>query len=149
MLASFKQKFDQMSKGLKEEVSRLRNRDFLEGCVAGCALVANADGVVDPEEKRKMLGFMQTSDALSLYDTNDVIALFNKYNGNFEFDFGIGQAQALKTIAPLAKKPADARLLVRVCCVIGAADGNFDEHERAAVRRICQELSLDPEEFGV
>jgi len=149
MLEGLKQKFGQMSKGLKDEVARVRNREFLEACVAGCALVANADGIVDPEEKRKMMGFMQTSDALSLYDAKDVIELFNKYNANFEFDFEIGQAQALKTISGLAKKPENARLLVRVCCVIGSADGNFDEHERAAVRRICQELSLNPDDFGV
>jgi len=149
MFDSFKQKFNDMTKGLKEEVSRVRNRDFLEACVAGCALVANADGIVDPEEKRKMMGFMQSSDVLSLYDTNDVINLFNKYNSNFEFDFGIGEATALKTIGRMAKKPDDARLLVRVCCVIGAADGNFDEHERAAVRRMCQELNVDPKDFGV
>lgn len=149
MLDGLKQKFGQMSKGLKDEVSRVRNREFLEACVAGCAIVANADGVVDAEEKRKMMGFMQTSDVLSLYDTKDVIELFNKYNGNFEFDYGIGEAQALKTIAGLKKKPENGRLLVRVCCVIGAADGNFDESERNAVRRICQELSLSPDEFGL
>ncbi len=149
MLDSFKQKFSDLTKGLKDEVSRVKNRDFLEATVAGCALVANADGIVDPEEKRKMMGFMQTSDVLALYDTNQVIELFNKYNSNFEFDFGIGEAQALKTIAKLAKKPDEARLLVRACCVIGAADGNFDEHERAVVRRMCQELNLNPKDFGV
>jgi len=149
MLESFRQKLGDMTKGMKDEVSRVRNRDFLEACVAGCALVANADGIVDPEEKRKMMGFMQTSDALSLYDTTDVINLFNKYNSNFEFDFGIGEATVLKTVGKMAKKPEEARLLVRVCCVIGAADGNFDEHERAAVRRMCQELKLDPKDFGV
>lgn len=149
MLDSFKQKFNDMTKGLKDEVSRVRNRDFLEATVAGCALVANADGIVDPEEKRKMMGFLQTSDVLALYDTNQVIELFNKYNSNFEFDFGIGEAQALKTVSKLAKKRDEARLLIRACCVIGAADGNFDEHERAVVRRMCQELGLEPKDFGV
>lgn len=149
MLDLFRQRFTDMTRGLKEEVARVRNRDFLEACVAGCALVANADGVVKPDEKQKMMGFMQTSEVLSLYNASEVIALFNKYTSHFEFDFGIGEAQALKTIGKLGRKPDEARLLVRACCVIGAADGHFDDKERAVVRRMCLELGLDPNDFGL
>jgi len=40
-------------------------------------------------------------------------------------------------------------LMVRVCCAIGAADGNFDENEKTAVRNICAELGLNPKDFDL
>jgi len=60
-----------------------------------------------------------------------------------------GQGEALKLIGKLKAKPEEAQLLVRVCCAIGAADGDFDELERAAVRTICAELGLDAGNFDL
>jgi tellurite resistance protein TerB len=147
MLSALRDRIAQLGQGLKEEALKVKNRNFMEACVAGCAIVANADGVVTPDEKRKMIGFMQTSDVLSLYDTNDVIASFEKHCKPYEFDSQIGEAQALKVVAAVKSKPAEARLLVRVCCVIAGADGNFDQTEREAIARMCKELGLNAEEF--
>jgi tellurite resistance protein TerB len=133
---------------LKGEMTRFKNTTLLEGIVAGCAAVAYADGVASPEEKQKMMGFIRQSEALSVYDTNKVIELFNKYMGKYEFDTMIGKAEAMQAIGRV-KKPEEARLLVRVCCMIGAADGNFDDNERALVTDICRELNLNPKDFDL
>ena len=79
----------------------------------------------------------------------DVIKAFNSVCEKFEFDQQIGRAEALKSIGQLRKKEDAARLLVRVCCAIGSADGNFDESERAACRTICNELGLNPGDFDL
>jgi tellurite resistance protein TerB len=39
--------------------------------------------------------------------------------------------------------------MVRVCCAIGAADGNFDNDEKAVVSKICTELGLNPKDFDL
>ena len=147
MLSGMLDKLKHMGAGLRDDALRLKNRGFMEACTAGCAIIANADGVVTPDEKRKMMGFMQASDTSSLYDTGEVIASFEKHCKKYDFDAQIGEAEALRAVATLQAKPAEARLLVRACCVIAAADGNFDQDERAAVTRMCQELGLDPNEF--
>jgi len=147
MLFGMVEKLKQMGNGLRDDAIRLKNRQLFEACTAGCAIIANADGVVTPDEKRKMIGFMQTSDTLSLYDVSEVIASFEKHCKKYDFDTQIGEAEALRVVATLKSKPAEARLLVRACCVIAAADGNFDQNERAAVLRMCRELALDPGEF--
>lgn len=144
-----KGKFNEVSKGLKGEVTKIRNQTFLEGVVAGCALVAYADGVVKPEEKQKMMGFMRHNDIMSVFKTEDVIKLFEKFSGRFEFDREIGEMDTLAAIAKVKGKPDQARLLVRVCCAIGSSDGDFDDKEKAAVRKICNELGLNPADFDL
>ena len=143
-----KNKATQIQASLSQEMSRFRNKELMEAVLAGCALVAAADGTVTKEEKEKMLGFVRNSESLKSYDQNVVIDTFQKHIGKIEFDFTLGKIESLKVISKI-KKPEEARLLVRVCCAIGSADGDFDADERKIVREICQELSLNPSEFDV
>jgi len=134
---------------LAAEVSRFQNRSFMEAVVSGCALVAAADGSIDASEKQKMAQFLERSDELKHFDIRQVIEVFNKSAGDFEFDQAIGKANAMKTIGKIRGKEDQARLLVRVICAIGAADGDFDADEKAIVREIAQDLGLKPEEFDL
>jgi tellurite resistance protein TerB len=108
---TLKQKAGEARAKLATEVGKFKNRDFMEACVAGCALVAAADGSIDASEKQKMMKFIQQSNELKVFDTKDVIAVFNKVNENFEFDNEIGKAEALKVIGKLRSKPDAARLM--------------------------------------
>ncbi len=149
MLSWLKGKATEVSNSLKDEVKKIKNQSFLEGVVAGCTLVAYADGIVQPEEKQKMMGFMRNSDALAVFDSGDIIKLFNKFSSRFEFDRAIGEADALQAVGKIKKNESESRLLVRVCCAVGASDGNFDSMEQEAARKICRELGLDPAEFDL
>lgn len=144
-----KQQAASVQKTLNDEMSRYKNRDLMEGVVAGCAMVGFANGEVSSAEKQKMMGFLQASQAMSVYDINQVLDTFGRFARQFEFDTAIGQAEALKVIGKLRGKPDEARLLTRVCCAIGASDGNFEEAERQAVRLICRELGQDPTDFDL
>jgi len=134
---------------MAEEISKYKNREFMEAVVAGCALVAAADGDISASEKQKMIGFIQNSDELKVFDMTLVIDTFSKICGKFEFDAAIGKAEALKLIGKLRSKTDAARLLVRVCCAVGNADGTFDSDEQAACRTICNELNLSPSDFDL
>jgi tellurite resistance protein TerB len=134
---------------LATEVTKFKNREFMDAVVAGCALVAAADGDISASEKLKMTGFIQNSQELKAFDPEDVLKSFQAICSNIEFDFQIGQAEALKTIAKIKKKEGAARLLIRVCCAIGGADGHFDDAERAMCRIICIELGLNSADFDL
>jgi tellurite resistance protein TerB len=144
-----KNRFNEVSTSVKTEVTKVRNKTFLEGVIAGCAMVAYADGTVTADEKQKMMGFLKNSEVLSVFSVDEVIATFEKFAKQFEFDAAIGEANALQTIGKLRTKENEARLMVRVCCIIGAADGNFDENEKTSVRKICNELRLNPKDFDL
>ena len=144
-----KSKAAEIKAGLTAEVSRFKNKDFHTAVVAACALIAYADGEVSADEKKKMAGFMQVNDAMKVFDLNKTIEIFNKFIFQMEFDLDIGRSEALTAIAKLSGKTAEARTVVRLACAIGAADGDFDDSEKAAVKLICSELSLDATEFGL
>lgn len=133
---------------LNTEITKFKSKDLLEAVVAGCALVAYADGNVSSEEKQKMMGFLRTSDQLKVFDSGDVIKIFQKYVEKFEFDNTIGVGEVMQAVGKFRGKP-QAQLVVRVCCAIGAADGDFDEKEKAVVRRMCSELGLNPSDFNL
>ncbi|WP_020395209.1 tellurite resistance TerB family protein [Thiolinea disciformis] len=146
---SLKQKVQEARSQLTLEVSKFRNREFMEACIASCALVAAADGNVSSAEKQKMMKFIQQSDELKVFDTKDVIDFFNKINTNFEFDLEIGKAEALKVIGKLRNKPEAARLMVRVCVAIANSDGAFDEKEKQVIREICNDLGVPADSFDL
>ncbi|MEL6236020.1 MAG: tellurite resistance TerB family protein [Pseudomonadota bacterium] len=149
MLSWLKENTAKARQALADNVAQYRNRDFMEAVVAGCAIVAAADGSVTSEEKQKMMGFIQTSDELKVFKTDDVIKSFNDIIGKFDFDVTIGRGEALKKIAKIKSKEGAGQLLVRVCCAIGAADGDFDDDEKRAVAEICRELGLNPADFDL
>ena len=96
-----------------------------------------------------MLAFISNSDELKVFDSGDVIEQFNKISSKFDFDYDIGKAEALKIIAKLKNNSDAARLMIRVCCVIGAADGNFDNNEKKVIVTICRELGINEAEFDL
>ncbi len=149
MLNWLKDKGNEARARLTAEVSKFKNKTFMEATVAACALVAAADGTISSEEKQKMAGFIRNSDELKHFSMTDVIAFFEKVIGNFDFDAEIGKAEALKVIGRLRDNEEQARVMVRVACVIGASDGEFDPNERSVVRDICKELGLNPSDFDL
>lgn len=149
MLNWLKDKGNEARTRLTAEVSKFKNRTFMEATVAACAMVAAADGTISAEEKQKMAGFIRNSDELKHFSMTDVIAFFEKVVGNFDFDADIGKAEALKVIGRLRGNEEQARVMVRVACAIGASDGDFDPNERSVVRDICKELGLDPSDFDL
>lgn len=134
---------------ITSEVAKFKNKDFLNAVVAGCALVASADGSISSAEKQKMLGFINGSDELKVFGADEVIAAFNNVVSKFDFDFEIGKAEALKVISKIKSDVAASKLMIRVCCIIGASDGDFDAAEKSIVVLICRELGIDPAEFDL
>lgn len=134
---------------LAGEVSRFGTRDFLHAAVAGCALVAAADGIILPVEKQKMQDLVRGNGALSAFDPQDVAEAFLAIAGRLESDYAGGRAEVLRIVGRLRGDPAAGRLCMRVCCTIAAADGLFDEAETQAVAEIAEALGLPPELFDI
>ena len=122
-------------------------REFMEAVVAGAAAVAAANGVVQSEEMAKLVELIRFNAELSVFETDEVMSLFEHYTSGFEIDYRVGKLEAFKAIAKIPKGTADAKLLAYIACAVAEADGIFDERERAVVGEICWKLGLDRHEI--
>jgi tellurite resistance protein TerB len=132
---------------LKTEAMKFKNKDFMNAAMAGSALIAMADGSISSEEKQKMIKFIESNDALSIFSTSDVIKAFQDFVGQLEFDKEIGEAKAYQAIGKMKSNTEASRLLVRMIIAIASADGLFDNDEKKIAVKIAKELAIDPSEF--
>ena len=51
----------------KVQVGKYQNKDFAKASMAMCALIAAADGTISAEERSRMVGFIASNDALSVF----------------------------------------------------------------------------------
>jgi len=132
---------------LKTEALKFKNKDFLNAAMAGSALIAMADGTISSTEKQKMIKFIESNDALSIFTTSDVIKAFQDFVSQLEFDREIGEAKAYQAIGIMKSNTEASRLLVRMIIAIASSDGNFDHDEKKIAVNIAKELALNPSEF--
>ncbi|MEI6746603.1 MAG: tellurite resistance TerB family protein [Methylococcaceae bacterium] len=134
---------------LKTQVLKFKNKEFLEAAMAGSVLIAMADGKISSEEKQKMIKFIETHDALSIFTTSDVIKAFQDFVGQIEFDKDIGEAKAFLALGKMKTNAEAGRLLIRMMIAIASSDGDFDAQEQVVAAKIAKELALNPAEFGL
>lgn len=146
---NLKTKMGELKSGLETDFKKYKNKNVLNGMMAGCAYVAAADGKIEPEEKQKMANLVRTSSITSVYDASEAIKIFNGFAEKFEFDFQVGKSEALLAISKLKADAGVARMIIRGCVIIGGADGDFDASEKAVVREICLELGQTPADFDL
>ena len=147
--SNLKANLGNMRAGVETDLKKFKNKDVLRALMAGCAYVAAADGEISPAEKQKMAGLVKNSSVTSVYDSGEAIKIFNEFADKFMFDIEVGKTEALLAISKVKKDEGQARLIIRGCIVIAGADGNFDDHEKAAVRAICRELGQNPADFDL
>ncbi|MEU4143330.1 TerB family tellurite resistance protein [Streptomyces parvulus] len=145
----FKESASQMQTQLVAKRNDLKSGAFRDASMAMCALVAAADGTVDPSERQRVAQLIAANEVLQNFPADDLRRRFEENLDKLAADFDFGKVGVLQEIAKAKKKPAEARAVVQIGIVIGGADGDFDKDERAVVREACYALDLPPHEFDL
>jgi tellurite resistance protein TerB len=127
--------------------TELKSGAYRDASMAMCALVAAADGQVDPAEQQQMEAMILSNDVLQNFPPDQLRQRFNKHVDLLTRNFAQGKAEALQEIAKAAKKPTEARAVVQTGIVIAGADGYFSQAEQSILREACATLGLNPAEF--
>lgn len=146
---SLKTKTADMNAQLKLKTGQFKNKEFAAGSMAMCALIAAADGTIDPSERQKTAGLIVANDVLAIFPPADLQEKFNFYCDKLTRDYDFGKVEAIATIGKLKSKSDQARAVIQIGIIIGGADGNFDEHERKAVKEACFAVNIAPAEFDL
>jgi tellurite resistance protein TerB len=138
-----------MQTQLNAKKNDLKSGAFRDASMAMCALVAAADGTIDPAERRRVAQLIATNEVLQNFDAMDLQRRFEDNLNKLTTDFDFGKVSVLQEVAKAKKKPAEARAVIQIGIVIGGADGDFDKTEQAVVREACFTLDLPPHEFDL
>ena len=138
-----------MNASLQSNVAKFKNKEFAEGSMAICALIAAADGSIEPSERQKTAALIVSNETLKIFTSSELKAKFDFYCDKLTADFDFGKVEAIQAIGKLKSKPDQARAVIQVGIIIGGADGNFDEHEKKAVREACQACGIPPTDFDL
>ncbi|MGC4971628.1 tellurite resistance TerB family protein [Streptomyces sp. DT199] len=138
-----------MQTQLMAKKNDLKSGAFRDASMAMCALVAAADGTVDPSERQRVAQLIATNEVLQNFDADDLRRRFDENLNKLTTDFDFGKVSVMQEIAKAKKKPAEARAVIQIGIVIGGADGDFDKDEQAVVREACYTLELPPHEFDL
>lgn len=129
--------------------TELKSGAYRDASMAMCALVAAADGNVDPAERQHVESLILNNDVLQNFPSEQLRQRFNKHVDQLSFNFQQGKAEALQEIAKAAKKPTEARAVVQTGFVVAGADGYIAPAEEQVLREACQALGLPAQEFGL
>ncbi|MFH8610878.1 tellurite resistance TerB family protein [Streptomyces sp. NPDC018029] len=138
-----------MQTQLMAKKNDLKSGAFRDASMAMCALVAAADGTVDPSERHRVAQLIGTNEVLQNFPADDLRRRFDEYVDKLTADFAFGKVSVLQEVAKAKKKPAEARAVIQIGIVIGGADGDFDKDEQGVVREACFALDLPPHEFDL
>ncbi|MBB5935037.1 tellurite resistance TerB family protein [Streptomyces zagrosensis] len=138
-----------MQTQLMAKKNDLKSGAFRDASMAMCALVAAADGSVDPAERQRVASLIATNDVLKNFPADDLQRRFNEYLDKLAADFAFGKVSVIQDIGKVKKKPVEARAVIQIGIVIGGADGDFDKTEQAIVREACYALDIAPTEFDL
>ncbi|MEW1825563.1 tellurite resistance TerB family protein [Streptomyces sp. NPDC088196] len=145
----FKESASTMQTQLVAKKNDLKSGAFRDASMAMCALVAAADGKIDPSERQRVAQLIFSNEVLQNFPADDLQRRFDENLNKLTADFDFGKVGVLQEIAKAKKKPAEARAVIQIGIVIGGADGDFDATERAVVRDACFALGLPPHEFDL
>lgn len=146
---NLKSKTTEMNGQLKTKAKQFANKDFANASMAMCALIAAADGKIDPTERSKTAALIMSNDVLSVFAPDDLRQKFDFYCDKLERDYDFGKVEAVSAVSKLKSKQDQARAVLQIGIIIGGADGDFDEDERKAVKEACFAVGIAPAEFDL
>ena len=138
-----------MNTQLQSKAAQFKNKEFADGCMAMCALIASADGTIDSAERTKTAALIGSNETLKIFPASELKAKFDFYCDKLKADADFGRIEAIQAIAKNKAKPDQARAIIQIGIVIGGADDNFDHYEKKAVRDACIASGIAPTDFDL
>jgi len=130
-------------------MERERNRPFLEGVMAACAMVATVDGEVSFAERVRVDQILETLEELKVFDPHEGVEIFNVLTDAILENPKEGHERAFKAMKFVALKPENGALMVRICCAVSEADGKKTLADEIEIVSLCTRLGIEPTDCGL
>src|SRR3954464_2320933 len=95
----FKESASTMQTQLVAKKNDLKSGAFRDASMAMCALVAAADGTIDPSERQRVAQLIASNEVLRNFDAADLQRRFDENLNKLTADFAFGKVSVLQEIA--------------------------------------------------
>jgi len=127
---------------LRNSLSRIRNRQFLDATMAATALVAMADGEVTFSELSALDSVLETVQDLQMYDPHIAVDIYRDFADAIAENPDAGRSDAMAAVGKIGRNHEAAELVIRVAVAISKADGDLNPRESRAIGEICGTLGV-------
>lgn len=145
MFDAFKKLISDVAGEAETLFARVTDKRTFMRVVYAAYLIARADGDFDSSEKSALAKLIDRD--FPQFSINDILSALDEAESRVAFDENMGVMEILSEIGKATGESAD--LIMRTSCYIGAADGNFDDDEKAVARQICERLNISPGTYGL
>ena len=140
---------DTLTDLFEDRFERQRNRPFLEGVMAACALVATTDGEVSFAEHVRVDQILQTLDQLRVFDPHEGVEIFRSFAEAIIENPQEGHDKALEAVAGICGDPESGALLLRICLAVSEADGEVNLADQIEIVSMCSRFGIEPVDCGL
>lgn len=137
--------FEDFKKNAATKLARFNNSTFKEASIATCALMAAADGKVEPSEKTKVAKLISSSEMLQCFDGSELGRLFEVDCDMAGDEFK--RIDLMRRVSKLKGNHEQADSCLKIALIIANADGDFADSEKTVVRELCTTLGLPAAEY--
>lgn len=127
---------------LRNSLSRIRNRQFLDATMAATALVATADGEVTFSELSALDTVLESVRDLQIYDPHVAVDIYRDFADAIADNPDTGRRDAMAAVGKIGRDHEAAELVIRVAVAISKADGELSPLESRAISDICGTLGV-------
>lgn len=138
---------NRVTQEIKGKVARYQNQNFRDACMATCALVAMADGVLQDDERKKVIACIQNNEALSHFSATVLRDLFLGFCEQAKDDFT--KVEVIKAIRKVKAEQDFADMVVKIGIIIAKSDKDFADVEKAVIKNIISELGLNENDYDL
>ncbi len=108
--------------------------------MAACALVTCSDGTLSPAKRKAVTKILATLDSLGPRDIRGANDLFDRFTNGIRSWPEQGRAHALSVLGNLAADSEQADRLIRICRMVGRAEGTPSAREQHQIEAISGAL---------
>lgn len=143
--SSLKAGFDSVKAGLDGEMAKFKNADAANASLAIVALVAGADGEVEPDERKAGAEFVRKGTLFQAFDRSKLASTLEEFYGKATND--IMREDLFDVIRKVKGNADQSRAVVKVGIGIAKADGEFEPQEKEILAEVCDALGLSTSDF--
>ncbi len=132
---------------VSEKAQQFQNQSFADACMANCALFSMADGVLQPEERTKVVACIQNIRDLHCFKATDLRDSFDAFCRQSADSFG--RVEVIKAIRKVKDDPDQADMVIKIGLIIAKSKGDLAEVEKAVAREVIRELGLNESDYDL